>query len=87
MAHHDARLAEIRQAVAAGGEQSALPIALRLGWTRHRRELGELDFFNQVLAIGETVAHLTVLGRSGLVTQRTDGDVVLYSTATPGQAS
>jgi glyoxylase-like metal-dependent hydrolase (beta-lactamase superfamily II) len=87
VAHHDARLAEIRQAVAAGGEQPALSIALRLGWTRHRREFGELDFFNQVLAIGETIAHLTVLGRSGLVTQRADGDVVLYATAAPGQPS
>ena len=87
VAHHDARLAEIRQAVVAGGEQPALSIAMRLGWTRHRREFGELDFFNQVLAIGETIAHLTVLGRSGLVTQRTDGDVVLHAAAAPGQPS
>jgi glyoxylase-like metal-dependent hydrolase (beta-lactamase superfamily II) len=84
VAHHDARLAEIHQAVVTGGEQPALSIAMRLGWTRHRREFGELDFFNQILAIGETIAHLTVLGRSGLVTQRSDGDVVLYSAATPG---
>jgi hypothetical protein len=60
---------------------------MRLGWTRHRREFGQLDFFNQVLAIGETIAHLTVLGRSGLVTQRTDGDVILYAAAAPGQPS
>jgi glyoxylase-like metal-dependent hydrolase (beta-lactamase superfamily II) len=87
VAHHDARLAEIRRAVIAGGEQPALSIAMRLGWTRHRREFGELDLFNQILAIGETIAHLTVLGRSGLVTQRSDGDVVLYSAATTGEPS
>jgi len=84
VAHHDVRLAEIRRAVIAGGEQPALSIAMRLGWTRHRREFAELDLFNQILAIGETIAHLTVLGRSGLVIQRSDGDVVLYSTAVPG---
>jgi hypothetical protein len=28
-----------------------------------------------------------VLGRSGLVTQRTDGDVILYAAAAPGQPS
>ena len=87
VAHHDARLDEIRRAVTAGGEQPALSVAMRLGWTRHRRAFDELDTFNQILAIGETIAHLTVLGRSGLVTQRPDGDVVLYSAAASGGAS
>jgi glyoxylase-like metal-dependent hydrolase (beta-lactamase superfamily II) len=83
VAHHDARLAEIRQAVIAGGEQPALSIATRLGWTRHHREFHELDPFNQMLAIGETIAHLTVLGRAGLVRQRSQDQLVLYSAVTP----
>jgi glyoxylase-like metal-dependent hydrolase (beta-lactamase superfamily II) len=87
VAHHDARLAEIRDALIAGGEQPALPIAMRLGWTRHRRELRDLDPFNQMLAIGETIAHLTVLGRSGLVRQRTEGELVLYSATALGEPS
>ena len=87
VAHHDARLAEIRDAVIAGGEQPALPIAMRLGWTRHRRDFRDLDSFNQMLAIGETIAHLTVLGRSGLVRERAEGDLVLYSATAPGDGS
>jgi hypothetical protein len=79
VAHHDARLAKIRDAVSAGGEQPALSIALRLGWTRHRREFRDLDLFNQMLAIGETIAQLTLLVRSGLVRQRTEDELVLYS--------
>ncbi|HEY6786239.1 MAG TPA: MBL fold metallo-hydrolase [Trebonia sp.] len=87
VAHHDARLAEIRDAVIAGGEQPALSIAVRLGWTRHRREFRDLDRFNQVLAIGETIAHLTLLCRSGLVRQRTEGELALYCATAPGEPS
>jgi len=79
VAHHDARLAEIRAAVATGGEQHALTIAGRLGWTRHRRQFDDLDVFNKMLAIGETIAHLDVLIRSGLVRRRTEDGLILYS--------
>jgi glyoxylase-like metal-dependent hydrolase (beta-lactamase superfamily II) len=87
VAHHDARLAEILDALVAGGEQPALSIAQRLGWTRHRREFRDLDHFNQMLAIGEAIAHLTVLGRSGLLRERNDGELVLYSATGPGEPS
>ena len=46
VAHHDKRLAEIRAAVAACGEQPSLLIAQRLDWTRRRREFAQLDAFN-----------------------------------------
>jgi glyoxylase-like metal-dependent hydrolase (beta-lactamase superfamily II) len=85
VAHHDQRLAEIRAVVAAGGEQPALPIAERLGWTRHRRQFGELDDFNKMLAVGETVAHLDVLARSGLVQRRIEDDVIRYSAISPAR--
>jgi hypothetical protein len=36
-----------------------------LPWTRHNRRLAELDMFNQMLAIYETLAHLRVLVERG----------------------
>ncbi|MET7992202.1 MBL fold metallo-hydrolase [Amycolatopsis sp. NPDC005232] len=77
--HHDRRLAEIGEAVSTLGEHPALPIARQLGWTRHRRHFDELDVFNQMLAVGETIAHLDVLIRSGLVRERAEGELTLYS--------
>jgi hypothetical protein len=44
-------------------------VAHHLRWTRRERRLGELDPFNQTLAVLETVAHLTVLVSQGLLTQ------------------
>jgi glyoxylase-like metal-dependent hydrolase (beta-lactamase superfamily II) len=76
--HHDARLAAIR-GIASAGPATAAEIAGQLGWTRRDRSFGELDDFNQMLAVGETVAHLKVLVSAGLVSTAAEGLVTLYS--------
>jgi glyoxylase-like metal-dependent hydrolase (beta-lactamase superfamily II) len=80
VAHHDARLAETTEAVTRLGAASAATVAGALGWTRRRRAFGDLDPFNQMLAVTETVAHLRVLVASGLLAA-TDDDVVVYRAA------
>jgi hypothetical protein len=40
-------------------------VAQQLSWTRRERRLAELDPFNQMLAVLETVAHLKVLVAQG----------------------
>jgi glyoxylase-like metal-dependent hydrolase (beta-lactamase superfamily II) len=80
VAHHDARLAETAEAVTSLRAASAATVAGALGWTRRRRAFGDLDPFNQMLAVTETVAHLKVLVASGLLTAA-GGDVVTYRAA------
>jgi hypothetical protein len=77
-ASRNARLAEIRAAVAAECGESALTRAERPCWTRHRHELSQLDVFNRILASGERIAHLDVLSRLGLGKRRTEGRPTLY---------
>lgn len=72
--HHDARLGEIRRAVAAGAS-TAQEAARQLRWTRHAYRFDELDFFGRCLAVTETMAHLDVLAVAGQV-RRTDADDV-----------
>jgi glyoxylase-like metal-dependent hydrolase (beta-lactamase superfamily II) len=80
LAHHDTRLAAIRR-IAAARPGTAAEIAGQLTWTRRERSLGELDDFNQMLAIGETVAHLRVLVSGGLLRSAEEGLVTIYSAA------
>jgi glyoxylase-like metal-dependent hydrolase (beta-lactamase superfamily II) len=58
--HHETRLAQTLE-VAAAGPVTAFEVASALPWTRRKRELTDLDPMNQVLAVGETAAHLAVL--------------------------
>lgn len=76
LAHHDERLAATLAAVAAGSG-TALETARALGWTRRLKPFDGLDVFNQVLAVGETAAHLTVLCERGQVRETTGGAGVL----------
>jgi len=77
LAHHEQRLATAAEAVAAGA-QTGLEVARKLRWTRRERKIDELDLFNQMLAVLETVAHLKVLvAQSRLRATRLNG-VVLY---------
>ncbi len=62
--HHRVRLELCLEAVGAGGA-SALQVAERLPWTRRSRRFQELDPFNQMLAVGETAAHLELLAQRG----------------------
>jgi glyoxylase-like metal-dependent hydrolase (beta-lactamase superfamily II) len=62
--HHGARLEQTETAVT-GGAATAFDIAGRLRWTRRERLLSDLDPFNQMLAICETVTHLDLLVAQG----------------------
>jgi glyoxylase-like metal-dependent hydrolase (beta-lactamase superfamily II) len=62
--HHRIRLdACVHQVL--GGATTGLEVAQRLTWTRHDRSLDELDDFNHLLAVCETMAHLDVLVARG----------------------
>jgi glyoxylase-like metal-dependent hydrolase (beta-lactamase superfamily II) len=66
LVHHEQRLTATAEAIEHGAH-TAFDIARVLPWTRHHRRLDDLDLFNQILAIHETMAHLRVLGERGLV--------------------
>ena len=68
LAHHDHRLTATAEAVDKGAH-TAFDVAGLLGWTRRNRKLADLDLFNQVLAINETMAHLRVLVERGWLTE------------------
>lgn len=74
LAHHEQRLAEIRRvvdgAVRAGRPATGLEVAARLPWTRRARAFADLDDFNQMIAVCETLAHLDVLVDRGALTRR-----------------
>ena len=77
--HHEARLTATAKAVEQGAA-SAYEAAQVLRWTRRERRFAELDLFNQVLAVQETVAHLDVLvERSWLAVETTPDGVAHYS--------
>ncbi|MET7791464.1 MBL fold metallo-hydrolase [Streptomyces sp. NPDC005248] len=67
LTHHDNRLTQILTAL---GESTldAHSVARRLGWTRREVPFGELNAFNQMLAVNETDAHLDVLVLRGRAT-------------------
>ncbi|KAA9153899.1 MBL fold metallo-hydrolase [Amycolatopsis acidicola] len=64
LAHHDERLTLSAEAIA-DGATTAYEAALKLGWTRRKRKLADLDPFNQMLAVSETKAHLDLLTYQG----------------------
>jgi glyoxylase-like metal-dependent hydrolase (beta-lactamase superfamily II) len=71
--HHSSRLDLTEKALAEGAATSC-EVATLLRWTPKERKLDELDVFNQMLAIGETQAHLVVLVSQGRAVSETDGD-------------
>jgi glyoxylase-like metal-dependent hydrolase (beta-lactamase superfamily II) len=78
LAHHAARLAACIDAVR-GTERSAAEVAAMLPWTRRARRLDELDLFNQVLAVNETVAHLELLRTEGTLSRREVDGTIVYA--------
>ncbi len=64
LSHHDERLVATSSHVEAGGS-TGLEIASALKWTRRDRHFEDLDAFNQMIAVCETVAHLDVLVADG----------------------
>ncbi len=73
--HHDERLALMAD-VLAGSECTGYDVARAIGWTRRQRKLDELDMFNQMLAICETVYHLDLLVAQGRAMSNTGEDGV-----------
>ncbi|MGI8311568.1 hypothetical protein [Saccharopolyspora hattusasensis] len=56
----------------------------KLGWTHRNRKLLDLDPSNQVLAVGETNAHLDVLVTRGIRTSSAPDGVVDYAVPREG---
>jgi glyoxylase-like metal-dependent hydrolase (beta-lactamase superfamily II) len=75
LAHHETRL-EQTLAAASAGPVTALQAAAAIPWTRRQRKLADLDPMSQVLAIGETAAHLEVLVIRGQLVRQTSPDGV-----------
>jgi glyoxylase-like metal-dependent hydrolase (beta-lactamase superfamily II) len=66
--HHEQRLTATADCIRHGAH-TAFGIAQQLTWTRRQRSYKDLDMFNQILAIFETMAHLRVLVERGLLTE------------------
>ncbi|MFD1046731.1 MBL fold metallo-hydrolase, partial [Kibdelosporangium lantanae] len=60
LAHHDNRLAEAENALTTGAHDGH-SIASHLTWTNRSVRFEDLNDFNQMLAVNETIAHLDVL--------------------------
>lgn len=73
--HHEARLAQILQAASAG-PVTAYDVAQVIPWTRRQRKFADLDMMSQILAIGETAAHLEVLIARGQLARAVSEDGV-----------
>jgi glyoxylase-like metal-dependent hydrolase (beta-lactamase superfamily II) len=78
--HHEERLSATADAVAAGNS-TAFEVTQALTWTRRQRRFAELDEFNQVLAIFETMAHLRVLVERGRLVERLADGVARFARA------
>ena len=79
LAHHEWRLDATLTALAAGAS-TAHEVADRLTWTRRHRTLSDLDLFNRMLAVLESVAHLEVLVERGHAA-RTEIDGAVHYTS------
>lgn len=66
LAYHERRLAHALAAVDEGA-RSALGVARALRWTRRETRLDDLDAFNQMLAVSETIVHLDLLAERGSI--------------------
>ena len=74
-AHHEERLAEILAALTPESA-SAYDLSHGLTWSGGRRTFADLHPFQQSMALAETIAHLELLRRRGLVV-REEGDGLL----------
>lgn len=83
--HHETRLAQTLDA-AAGGPVTAFEVAGSLPWTRRQRKLADLDPMNQLLATGETAAHLEVLVIRGQLARDRSAEGIDYYRVPPPPA-
>jgi glyoxylase-like metal-dependent hydrolase (beta-lactamase superfamily II) len=77
IAHHDRRLAHTEQAVR-GGHATGYEVAQVLRWTSRERAFADLDPFNRMIAVSETLAHLDVLVEQHRIGRRNDNGVTHY---------
>jgi glyoxylase-like metal-dependent hydrolase (beta-lactamase superfamily II) len=59
--HHHVRFGQVHEVLVRLDGGSALDVARRLLWTRRETSFAELDPFNQMIAVCETIAHLDVM--------------------------
>jgi glyoxylase-like metal-dependent hydrolase (beta-lactamase superfamily II) len=83
LAHHETRLEQTREAASAG-PVTAYQAASMIPWTRRQRKFADLDPMSQLLAVGETAAHLEVLVVRGQLARETFPEGVdAYTLPTP----
>jgi len=73
LAHHETRLEQTLDA-ASGDQVTAYQAANAIPWTRRQRKFADLDPMSQLLAVGETAAHLEVLVVRGELTRHTSAE-------------
>ena len=81
LAHHRDRLRACVSVLSDGGAQSAGAIADVLSWTRRECAFSDLDAFNRMLAVTETVAHLEALVRHSRIERQVDDSHLNYRRA------
>jgi glyoxylase-like metal-dependent hydrolase (beta-lactamase superfamily II) len=80
VAHHESRFQHCLDALGEG-RSTAYEVAARLLWTRRDLSFEGLGAFNQMLATAETMAHLDVLARRGVVEVNDEAAVNSYARA------
>ncbi|MDQ2797360.1 MAG: MBL fold metallo-hydrolase [Actinomycetota bacterium] len=80
LTHHEERLTDTATAVEKGAT-TGFDAARALGWTRRKRRYDDLDFFNRILAVHETMAHLAVLVERGVLTRTELAGVAHFAVA------
>jgi glyoxylase-like metal-dependent hydrolase (beta-lactamase superfamily II) len=80
--HHAQRLRQTRYVLASAGRPlTGASVADGLTWTRRARPLTQLDDFNQMIAMCETLAHLDLLVARGDVVERDECGVSWFTPA------
>lgn len=78
--HHEERLAVIHHLVSSG-RSTAQGVASAMTWTRHNRDLEDLETLHRMTAVLEAAAHLVALREAGHLTEEDDGSIVRYAVA------
>jgi glyoxylase-like metal-dependent hydrolase (beta-lactamase superfamily II) len=73
LAHHEQRLGDMLAAMTPG-RSSAYEVAQAIRWTRRQLPFSELETLSQLLAVGETAAHLELLMVRGQLTRHSGAD-------------
>jgi glyoxylase-like metal-dependent hydrolase (beta-lactamase superfamily II) len=75
--HHRQRLMEIEHALNTGSA-TAYSLASQVHWNTNCKSWSEFPSFQKYLALGETVAHLNLLEKDGLVEKRRENETIIY---------